>query len=221
MAYLYFQAIASPFALIISQFRGGMAYFFTFYAIAIIADLLTLLVAYEIYYLVFGPRAALPDLVPEKAGAFVAMAFSGAAALGVFIPPLLGGYLTRSMLLVEQIMTAGAWGTFFVLIAYSHVIRIKWPRRIAGIALGFILYLTIDVFAVFVRARGGYQLAALAGEIGKLSYLLALVWWTCVLWKKEAAPLTITAEEVATMKMYHPESIEALAASSAQWKGTR
>jgi len=209
-AYLYFEAFSFPVAFVIHQYVGGMAYFYTFYAVAIVTDLLTFLLAYEIYYLVFGPRAALPDLVPERAGALVAMAFSGAAALGVFIPPILGGPLTRSMLLTEQIMTAGTWGTFFVLISYSLILRINWPRRIAGITLGFVLYLTIDVFAVFVRARGGYQLAAVAGEVGKTAYLLALVWWTCVLWRKESAPLPATSGEVAVMKHFHRQSMEAL-----------
>lgn len=210
-SYLYFEAVASPFAYLVWLYGSQMSYFYTFYAVAIIGDILVFLVAYEVYGCVFGPAAALPRMVPERAAISVIMAFSGATALGVFIPALTSDQLRRTMLMTEQILTAAAGSVFAILLAYSLMLRIAWPRRIAGLAFGFVLYLGIDVGAVFVRARGSHQLAAAAGEAGKTAYLLALVVWVFALWKKESAPVPATLEQIETMKMFHRESMEALA----------
>jgi hypothetical protein len=210
--YIYLQALSSPLAALVFRLCGnGSAYFYTFYATTILTDLLTFLFVYEVYYSVFGPRAALPLLVPQRAGAMVAMAFTGAAALAVSTPVMLGGQLTHVMIKMEQVLTAAAGGILILLIIYSLRLHIAWPRRIAGLTSGFVLYLTIDVFAVFVRARGGEQVAAVAGEIGKLAYLLTLLCWTAVLWRKESASLPITLEQAEIMKEFHRESLRALA----------
>lgn len=221
-AFIHLQIIATPAELLALRYFGnGAAYFRMFYGIEITTDLLMVLFAYEVYRTVFGPRKALQHLVPEYTTIMVTMAATSIAALVVYAPVVLGGQLTHAMIKMEQMMTAGTAATLIILVIYSLSLRIAWPRRIAGLAAGFILYLTIDAFAVFARARGGYQVAALAGEIGKCAYLLALVWWTMVLWRKELASLPIMSEQVEVMKKFQRPSMEALAVCGVKVKVPR
>lgn len=211
--FVFFESIASPAVFLCYQFDFRLAYFYSFFAALLIGDVLTLLVAYEIYMAVFGPRKALPKFVPERTGALAAMAFSGALALGVYVQAVTGGRLMRTLVTLEQIMTTATWAIFMVLLIYSLTLRIAWPRRIAGLAIGFILYLTIEIAAVFVRANTQGETAVAAGLVGQSAYLLALVWWSGCLWTKESVTVSITDKQVALMKHYHRPSMELLGRS--------
>lgn len=218
-AYIYFEAMVAPIAFVAFVF-WPKAYPCTFVSSSVITSVLTLAVAFDVYRCVFGPRAALPPMVPERTAQLVAIALSGAVALAAFLPSVAGGTI-RSIFLIEQTLSAAAWAVFLILLIYSLSLRIAWPRDIAGLALGFVLYLTIDVLAVFTRARGSLDLALAAGMIARVAYLLALVWWTCIFWRREAVSLPATLEQVETMKRYHRQSMEAIARCGVQVEGKR
>jgi hypothetical protein len=207
--YIYFEAIIAP-AIFAIYMLWPRAYMYAFVSSSVITSVLTLAMAADVYRCIFGPRMGLPPMVPERTAQLVAIAISGAVALAVFLPSTAGG-ITRSIFLAEQSLSAAAWAVFLILLIYSISLRIAWPRDIAGLALGFVLYLTIDVLAVFTRARGSLELQIAAGTVSRITYLLALSWWTIIFWQKEPLPLAITPEELATMRMYHRESLQGLA----------
>jgi hypothetical protein len=211
--FILFESIASPSVFVFYQSDLKMAYFYSFFATLVIGDVLTLLVAYEIYMAVFGPRKALPRFVPERTGALVAMAFSGALALGIYVHAVTGGRLMRTMVTLEQILTTATWAIFMVLLIYSLTLRIAWPRRIAGLTMGFILYLTIDIAAVFVRAHSEGETSVAAGMAGQSAYIFSLFWWVACLRHKESISAPIAAEQVALMAIYHRQSMELLGRS--------
>jgi hypothetical protein len=89
------------------------------------------------------------------------------------------------MATMEQVMSVALWATFCTLWIYSRSLGFTWRARASGIAVGFILYLTISVICIFIAARSSLGAALVAGQAEMAVDFLSLAWWLGVFWGEE------------------------------------
>lgn len=191
-------------ALLVEQYP--LAYFFAYYACTVTAGVLVLFSALEIYRRVFGPRRALPAWVPEKTAVMVGISLLAGIVFAILMRVSLGGPWTRIMVKLEQALAIGGWASFAILGVYSKSLLIPWRDRAVRIAVGFMLYLSVDMVTVFIRSRSP-ELAIAAGTAGQIAYLLAVIWW-CVSLRAPEPATEMTSEEI-----LNHQPIEALLAN--------
>jgi hypothetical protein len=112
---------------------------------------------------------------------------------------------------MEQVTNVALWATFCILLIYSRLLGFTWRPRPAGIAIGFVLYLTVSVISVFIRARFSLGAALIAGQVGMAAYFLSLAWWVGVFWGKEKLPEAAAPEQVDEVLARYRETVEAAA----------
>jgi hypothetical protein len=209
-AYLYVYAFGCAAIFLVAALLPGMAYAVAYYFLTLSVDIVVFFVAHEIYRKVFGPRMALPKFVPERTAAMMAISFTASAFLSVTLRATNGGSWTRYLVTIEQVLTAAAFATFWILFTYSRSLRITWPKRVWEIWIGFALFLTVSVIAVFVRARASATFAIAADRTAQIADLLAVVWWTWRLRSKEEIVVALTTEEVREMRERHEDTMKGL-----------
>jgi hypothetical protein len=112
------------------------------------------------------------------------------------------------MVTMEQVMTVALWATFCALWIYSRSLGFTWRPRAAGIAVGFILYLTVSVICVYIRARYSLSAALFAGQVGMAADFLLMAWWLGVFWGEEKLPEEDISEEVEEMVARYRRTVE-------------
>lgn len=181
------QWIMTPVFMAISR-RPGMRYsYFWFYcAHELVTDVLVLFVIRELYQRVYGPRRALPAWVPAS----VRMRVMAVAAFSCTLTALFGvtnglGHLAV-LIRVEQFASILLFLLFWVLAIYAQAIGLGFPGRVAGIANGFVLYMTFNLFAVAFRGQLGSGAPLYAKLAGSITYIASLGWWCWTARRKEA-----------------------------------
>jgi hypothetical protein len=203
--YLTWQAIGGAAALLIERFGPPIYYFAVFYVVTFLADLTAFAVALELYYKIFDPRIGLSAWRPRHVVIMISVSLAVAITLGLLFAARNGGSWTRTMVTMEQVMSVAMWATFCTLLIYARSLGFTWRPRAAGIAVGFILYLTVSVICVYIRARFSLGAALIAGQVGTAADFLSLAWWLGVFWGEEKLPEEARLPEEAT-----PEQVEQL-----------
>jgi len=194
VSFVYFQNAMCILAALIYT-SAPRFYFWTYHASFGLTAALTLMVALECGKLTFGPRIALPGWVPAKIATMVASAVGLVVALDLVFAASNGGKLLRAMVTTEQGLTLASPAMFVIVINYSRSLGITGQKQTHKIMAGFVLYLSMDVLAVFVRgsARRGPAMVAIA--LGMGAYCFSLVYWTVALWAKQDAPVRLSAQQ--------------------------
>jgi hypothetical protein len=206
--YLTWQAVGGAAALLIERFAAPMSYFVAYYVITILANLIAFAVALELYYKIFDPRIGLSAWRPRHVVIMISVSLGVAITLGLLFAARNGGSLTRTMVTMEQVMTVALWATFCALWIYSRSLGFTWRPRAAGIAVGFILYLTVSVICVYIRARYSLSAALFAGQVGMAADFLLMAWWLGVFWGEEKLPEEDISEEVEEMVARYRRTVE-------------
>ena len=208
--FVTWQAVGGSAALLIAWLGRpmSMSYFVAFYVVTILAYVIAFAIAFELYYKIFDPRIGLSVWGPRHVVIMISVSLGMAITLGVLLAARNGGSWTRTMVTMEQVMSVALWATFCILLIYSRLLGFTWRPRPAGVAVGFVVYLTISVISVFIRARLSLGAALIAGQVGMAAYFLSLVWWLGVLWGEEKLPEAATPEEVEAIVAKYRKTVE-------------
>jgi hypothetical protein len=211
--FVIWQAVGGSVVLLIAYMGRpmSMSYFVAFYVVTIFANVIAFAVALELYYSVFDPRIGFFAWGLRHVVIMISVSVCMAITLGLLLTARNGGSWTRTMVTMEQVTSVALWATFCILLIYSRSLGFTWPPRSAGIATGFVLYLTISVISIFIRARLSLGAALIAGQVGMAAYFLTLAWWLGVFWEKEKIPEAATPEEVEEVVTRYKETVEAAA----------
>jgi len=201
--FMYFASVKSVFLLVIASTMPAIAYFRCYYATDLAETILALASTCEIYAKVFGPRIALPGWVQRNLALLLSGAVMSILACTLAFKATVGGITTRSLVTVEQIMSSMVCCALWIIVLYAYSLRLYWDPRTAGITIGFVLWMTVDVIGVFIRASSKPAAAETVRRVALTSYFLSLLWWGWRLLKAEPAPEKATAGVVGALLSIH------------------
>jgi hypothetical protein len=112
------------------------------------------------------------------------------------------------MVTVDEVMSVALWATFCALWIYSRSVGFIWRPRVAGIAMGFIFYLTVAVICIFISARLSLSAALIANQVGVAADFLSLAWWLGVFWGEEKLPEEDISEQVEETVARYSKTVE-------------
>jgi hypothetical protein len=209
--FVTWQAIGGSTVLLIAWLGRpmSMSYFVAYYVVTILANVIAFAVALELYYKVFDPRIGLSAWGPRHVVIMISVSLGMAITLGLLLTARNGGSWTRTMVTMEQVTNVALWVTFCILLIYSRSLGFTWRPLPAGIAVGFVLYLTVSVISVFIRARFSLGAALIAGQVGMAAEFLSLAWWLGIFWEEEKLPEVATPAQVEEIVARYIETVEA------------
>jgi len=206
--YLTWQAVGGLAGLLIGYFGAAMPYFYTYYGVTIVLNLIALAVALELYYKIFDPRIGLFAWGRRHVVIIISVSLVLAIISGSLFAARNGGSLTRTMVTLEEIMRVALWATFCILWIYARSLGFTCCPRVTGIAMGFILYRTVSVICIFIAARFSPGIALIANQIDMAAEFLAMAWWLGVFWGEEKFPEKALPEEVQEMVARYSKTVE-------------
>lgn len=206
--YLTWQAVSGAANLLIARFGAPMSYFFTYFVVTALLNLIAFAVALELYYKIFDPRIGLFAWGRRHVVIIISVSLGVAIALGLLFAAKNGGSLTRTNVTMEQVMRVALWATFCTLWIYSRSVGFIWRPRAAGIAVGFILYLTVSVICIFISARFSFSVALIANQVEMAAEFLSMAWWLGVFWGEEKLPEEAISEQVEETVARYRKTVE-------------
>jgi hypothetical protein len=209
--YLTWQGVGGLAGLLIGCFGAAMPYFFVNNAVIILLNLIAFAVALELYYKICDPKIGLFAWGRRHVVIIISVSVAMAIMIGSLFAARNGGSLTRTVMTLEEVMKVALWATFCILCIYSRSLGFTWRPRLAGIAMGFILYLTVSVICIFVAARFSLSTALIANQVDMAAEFLSVAWWLGVFWGEEKLPQAARSAQVVEMPRQYGETVEAVA----------
>lgn len=197
---IHFTTFSCYVLLAVGWWASRLSYIWSYYAFRVIADLLTALVAWEVYRKVFGPASALPPTIPRRIALNLLMVVSSWVFLATVLRATVTGIYARIALTGEQMLYGALAGTFGVLILYSRRMGISWRPRVASIAHGFAVILIVNLAMAFLKSHTHGQMMRTANDVGHVAYLLSYIYWVwCFLEKEQPVPTSVPPELISAL----------------------
>jgi len=210
-AYLTWEAVGGAACLLIAYFGAAMPYFYTYYGVTIVANLIAFAVALELYYKIFDPRIGFFAWGRRHVVIILSVSLAMAIMIGSLFAARNGGSLTRTLATVDEIMSVALWATFFIMLIYSRSLGFTWRPRVAGIAIGFIAYRTVALTCLFVAVRFSLGAALIANQVDMAANFLLVAWWLGVFWGEEKPSDAVISAQVTEMPTQYRNNVEAVA----------
>ena len=221
--YLTWQGISGLALLLIACYGEALSYFYSYYAVTILLNLIAFAAALELYYKIFDPRIGLFAWGRRHVIIIMSVSLAMAIIIGSLFAARNGGSMTRTLATVNEVMNVALWATFCILWLYSRSLGFTCRPRVSGIAMGFILYRAVAVLCIFISARFSPRVALIANQVDMAAEFLAMAWWLGVFWGEEKPPdktvsvqveefpQAISSAQVAEMPPPYGHTVEAVA----------
>lgn len=198
VAFISFATLQTMALLAISQFMPYAVYFWAFYIGDAIEAALLFFVVYDVYRNVFDPLSSLPPRTVAKSVAAVAVIVTLSITLWLWKPAVQPSALSALALgrtferTTNLVVSLSFWGLVF----YARKMGIPWQSRMAGIAKGFLLFLTIQSITTAALGFAPNTWVGTLSRIGVISYLASLIVWLRAVQLQEPEGVLPTPEEL-------------------------
>jgi hypothetical protein len=209
--YLTWQAAGTLAALLLARFGPLMSYWYTYFVVMTVVNLLAFGVALELYYKTCDPRIGLFAWGRRHVAIIISVSVAVAIIIGRLFAARNGGLLIRRIMTMDEVMFVALWATFCILGIYSRSLGFTWRPRMSGIAMGFIIYLTVSVICHFIAARSSLTVGLIGNQVAMAAEFLTMAWWLGVFWGEEKLPAKAISAQVEEMPAQYGETVEALA----------
>jgi hypothetical protein len=199
--YLFYMAGSSVVMLGISQFGTRNQFLIGYSVMDFLEAILLNLVVLEILVKVLDPFESLPGRTVARFCFWAILGISTAVALSVMMPAGHKEAFIQVPLTIERTIFLADACLLWILLVQSKALGITWKSSVAEIAIGFVLYLTVQATTRFVAAI--YQspkLLSLASEVGQVAYLTAVLSWIWTITHRDPIPAPPSAEALARMQ---------------------
>jgi hypothetical protein len=206
--YLFYMAGASLITLAIVRFGSRDAYFWTYTVVDFIEAILLNLVLLEILVKVLDPFESLPGRTVARFCYWAVLGISTAVALSVMMPfghsavPL--GHnetYTEVLLTIERTIFLADASLLWILLVQAKSLGITWKSSVAEIAIGFVLYLTVQATTRFVVSKyPGPVLRSISSEVGQAAYLIALLSWIWTIMRRDPGAVALSSDAAGKIK---------------------
>lgn len=182
--------------LAISQLFPYRIYYWSYYAGIGIETLLLILVLYEVFRNTFDPLGVLPAPSVAKLATILLAAASLAIAIGIWKPALSYDAVTALLRTMQRTIVFLAALSLWSLVMYARSLAIPWRSRTAGIASGFLFYLTVESFARAGQGFAPQPWFAWFDRVLSVAFIMTLVMWFRAIRRPEEISLDLPAPEV-------------------------
>ena len=187
--YLFYMASSSILTLAIVWFGSSDAYRITYYLVDFIEAVLLSLVLLEILIKVLDPFEALPSRTVARFCYWALLATATAVTLSVMMPGNHTQNYTQVALAIERTVFLVDASLLWILLVQSKALGITWKSSMAEIAIGFVLYLTVQATTRFMVSRFQNQaVISISSEVGQAAYLIALLSWIWTITHRDPVP---------------------------------
>lgn len=198
--YLFYM-LAQNLALFFVSLWAPAAYAATYAAADIIEVVLLSLVVLEILVKVLEPVEVLPARSVAKACFWAALGITIAVALSVAVPGKRSDLLVDLSLTIERTIFLADSILLWILLFQAKALGITWKSSVAEIAIGFVLYLTVQATTRFVMSvYTSRPVLNIASGVGQFAYLIALGSWIWTITHRDPHPFRASAETLARMR---------------------
>jgi len=207
--YLFYMAGSSIFSLVIVRFGSRGAYILTYALVDFIEAILLNLVMLEILVKVLDPFESLPGRTVARFCFWAVMGISTAVALSVMMPSGHKESFIEVPLTIERTVYLADACLLWLLLVQSKTLGITWKSSVAEIAVGFVLYLTVQATIRFVMSLyPGQVLRSFCSEVGQFAYLIALLSWIWTITHRDPVAIPLSSEAIARIQKSNSEEDE-------------
>ena len=199
--YLFYMASSSILTLAIVWFGSRDAYIITYSVVDFIEAILLNLVLLEILIKVLDPFEALPGRTVARFCYWAVLGVSAAVALSVTMPAIQKETYIQVPLSIESTIFLVDASLLWILLVQSKALGITWKSSVAEIAIGFVLYLTVQATTRFMVSR--YKdplLISICSIVGQFAYLFSLLGWIWTITHRDPVPAPPSAEALARVE---------------------
>ncbi len=199
--YIFYMAGAMIFTLAVERFGSPTAFAATYQSVDFIEAILLNLVLLEILVKVLDPFESLPGRTVARFCFWAVLGISTAVALSVVMPSGHRESYIEVPLTIERTIFLADASLLWILLVQSKTLGITWKSSVAEIAIGFVLYLTVQATTRFVMSLyQGQVIHSICGEVGQAAYLIAVLSWIWTITHREAVPVALPSETVARIQ---------------------
>jgi uncharacterized membrane protein len=92
------------------------------------------------------------------------------------------------------------------MLVQAKKLGITWKSSVAEIAIGFVLYLTVQATTQFVASiYSDRMLRSISTEVGQFAFLIAVLGWTWTITHRDPLDTPLSSEAVARIQQPHEE----------------
>jgi hypothetical protein len=186
IAFLVFATIESTALTVIAQFMPYPVYFWAFYFGVALETALLFFVVYDVFRNVFDPLSSLPPRTVARLVYAVAIIAAVSITLAIWKPAVRPDALAALARTFERTTDFIVSLSFWSVVFYARKLGIPWRSRMAGIAAGFLLYLTSQSVTTAVMGFAPQSWFASLNRIGIVSYLASVFMWLHAVQREEA-----------------------------------
>lgn len=199
--YLFYITSASILTLAVDQFGSPSAFVITYSVVDLIEAILLNLVLLEILVKVLDPFESLPGRTVARFCFWAVLGISAAVAFSVMMPSGHKGPLIEVPLTIERTIFLADASLLWIILVQAKTLGITWKSSVAEIAIGFVLYLTVQSTTRFVASiYPGQLLWSICSEVGQFAYLIAVISWIWTITHRDPVNAPLSSEAVARIQ---------------------
>jgi hypothetical protein len=203
--YLFYSTGVAIFMLAMALFASKSAFATAYSVLDFIEAIFLNLVLLEILVKVLDPFESLPGRTVARFCFWAVLGISAAVAFSVMMPsdkrPLFEVPIT-----IERTIYLADASLLWILLVQAKKLGITWKSSVAEIAIGFVLYLTVQATTRFVASiYTDGMLQSISGEVGQFAFLIAVLGWTWTIINRDPVGMPLSSEAVARIQKPHAE----------------
>ena len=204
--YLFYITSASILTVAVEHFGSLGAFAITYSIVDFIEAILLNLVLLEILVKVLAPFESLPGRTVAKFCFWAVLGIATAVAFSVMMPSGHKSLLVEVALTIERTIFLADAALLWIMLVQAKKLGITWKSSVAEIAIGFVLYLTVQSTTRFVASiYTDPMLRSIAGEVGQFAFLIAVLGWTWTIINRDPTEAPLSSEAVARIQQPHAE----------------
>jgi hypothetical protein len=204
--YLFYSTGVAIFMLAMSLFASNSAFATAYSVLDFIEAIFLNLVLLEILVKVLDPFESLPGRTVAKFCFWAVLGISTAVAFSVMMPSGKHGPLFDVPVTIERTIFLADAALLWILLVQAKKLGITWKSSVAEVAIGFVLYLTVQATAKFVGSiYTDRMLQRITGEVGQFAFLIAVLGWTWTIINRDPIEESLSSEAVAKIQQPHAE----------------
>ena len=199
--YLFYSTGVAIFMLAMALFASNSAFATAYSVLDFIEAIFLNLVLLEILVKVLDPFESLPGRTVAKFCFWAVLGISTAVAFSVMMPSGKHGPLFDVPVTIERTIFLADAALLWILLIQAKKLGITWKSSVAEIAIGFVLYLTVQATAKFVGSiYTDRMLQSISGEVGQFAFLIAVLGWTWTIIKRDPIEEPLSSEALARIQ---------------------